>query len=334
MFDRHVLDLDAQAESERISSLLATTVRKTLRRSGAVVGISGGVDSSVVLALSVRSFGPEQVVAVIMPERDSERESETLAREVARHYGVNPIVEDITGCLEAFGCYRRRDEAIRRLFPQYDPAAGYRAKISLPPDLLDEDTLNVFALTVLTPGGRALTRPMPAPEFRQVAAASNFKQRARMSVLYYHAELNNYAVIGTANRNEHDLGFFVKHGDGGADVKPIAHLHKTQVYQLAGYLGVPETVRLRTPTSDTYSAPSTQQEFFFRLPFETMDLLWYAMDHAVPLPEVARVMNLTEKQVMRAYNDFARKRRATEYLRREPVAFGEEKTAAAVAPVA
>lgn len=332
MFDRHVLDLDARAESERIGSLLAATVRKTLRRSGAVVGISGGVDSSVVLALSVRSFGTEHVVPVIMPERDSEPESETLAREVARHYGVNPVVEDITGCLEAFGCYRRRDEAIRRLFPEYDPAAGYRAKISLPPGLLDEDTLNVFALTVLTPGGRTLTKPMPAPEFRQVTAASNFKQRARMSVLYYHAELNNYAVIGTANRNEHDLGFFVKHGDGGADVKPIAHLHKTQVYQLAGFLGVPETVQRRVPTTDTYSAPSTQQEFFFRLPFETMDLLWYAMDHGVPLAEVARAMNLTERQVVRAYNDFNRKRRATEYLRREPVAFGREKPAAAVAP--
>lgn len=333
MFDRHALDLDARAESERIASLLAATVRKTLRRSGAVVGISGGVDSSVVLALCARAFGSEHVVALIMPERDSDPESEALARQVARHYGVNPIVEDLTACLEALGCYRRRDEAIRRLVPEYDPAAGFRAKITLPPGLLDEDTLNVFALTVAAPGGGTITKPMPAAEFRQVAAASNFKQRARMSVLYYHAELRNYAVIGTPNRNEHELGFFVKHGDGGADVRPIVHLLKTQVYQLAEYLGVPEAVRRRAPTSDTYSAPSTQEEFFFRLPFETLDLLWYAMDRGVPLPEVARVMNLTERQVMRAYNDFARKRRATEYLRREPLAFGEE-TMAAVAPVA
>ncbi len=318
-FSRRALDLDPQAESDRIGSFLAQTVRQTLRRNGAVVGISGGVDSSVVLALCVRSLGPDRVRAIMMPEKDSDADSETLARELAEHCGVEPVVENMTACLEGFGCYRRRDESVRRVFPEYDPAGGYRAKITLPPNLLDEGTLNVFSLTILAPGGHTLTKPLPPREFCQIVAASNFKQRARMAMLYYHAELNHYAVVGTANKDEHDLGFFVKHGDAGVDVKPIEHLYKTQVYQLAEFLGIPEQIRRRPPTSDTYSAPSTQQEFFFRLPFETLDLLWFAMEKSIPTSEVASVMNLSEAQVSRAYNDFVRKGRTTEYLRLQPI---------------
>lgn len=326
-FSRHVLELEAQAEVERLRSALLRTVRKTLRRNGAVVGISGGIDSSVVLGLCAHAFGPLRVRAIMMPERDSDPDSEGLAREVAARYGVEPVLEDITGCLDGFACYRRKDEAIQRLFPEYDAARGYRSKITLPPNLLEGDALNVFSLTVLTPDGRAITKQLPAREFCQIVAASNFKQRARMSMLYYHAELNNYAVIGTANKNEHDQGFFVKYGDGGADVRPIAHLYKTQVYQLAEYLGVPDRIRRRVPTTDTYSAPTTQEEFYFRLPFETMDLLWYAMEHEAPVSEVAGVMHLTEQQVKRAYNHFVAKRRATEYLRHEPISLAPVRSA-------
>jgi len=286
---------------------------------GGVVGISGGIDSSVVLALCVRAFDPQHVVAVMMPEKDSDPDTERLSRLVAGHFGVEPILETITPILEGFGCYPRRDEAIRHVFPEYDATAGYKAKIGLPQNLLDEDTLNVFYLTIVTPDGNEKTQRLPIRDYYQIVAASNFKQRTRMAMLYYHAELRNYAVIGTANKNEHDQGFFVKFGDGGVDVKPIAHLYKTQVYQLARYLDVPEEIRSRPPTTDTYSAHSTQQEFFFRLPFETMDLLWYALENNVPISEVAQGMGLTEQQVQRVYNDLTRKQRTTEYLRMPPI---------------
>jgi NAD+ synthase len=175
--------------------------------------------------------------------------SEALAQGLAAHFGVQPLVEDITPALEGIGCYTRRDEAIRRVFPEYK--AGYKAKIVLPKSLLEDDTLNLFSLTIIAPDGEAKTKRLPSAEYLQIVAASNFKQRARMAALYYHAELLHYAVVGTANRNEHEQGFFVKHGDGGYDVKPIAHLLKTQVYQLAEYLGVPEEIRARTPITDT-----------------------------------------------------------------------------------
>ena len=318
-FDKKVLTIDPAAECERIVGMLRHTVRQVFRRFGGVVGISGGVDSSVVLALCVRAFGLQRVIALIMPEKDSDPESEALARMAAAHYGVNPSLEVITPVLEGFGCYPRRDEAIRRVFPEYDDALGYKAKIILPKNLLDEDTLNVFSLTIITPNGEEKTQRLPVRDYFQIVAASNFKQRTRMAMLYYHAELNNYAVIGTANKNEHDQGFFVKFGDSGVDVKPIAHLFKTQVYQLAEYLEVPEVIRVRPPTSDTYSAHSTQEEFFFRLPFETMDLLWFTQEQRVPIQQVAEIMGLSEQQIQRAWDDFSRKKRTTDYLRTPPI---------------
>jgi NAD+ synthase len=323
-FGKHIIQLDPAAETDRLVGLLRHNVRNVMRRYGGVLGISGGVDSSVVLALCVRAFGPQKVTALILPEKDSDPASEQLARQVAAHYGVEPRLEVITGALDGFGCYPRRDEAIQRVFPEYDASQGYTAKIVLPSNLLEENTLNVFYLTIITPGGQEKSTRLPLREYFQIVAASNFKQRTRMSFLYYYAELQNYAVIGTANKNEHDQGFFVKHGDAGVDLKPIAHLYKTQVYQLAEYRDVPEVIRTRPPTSDTYSAPTTQQEFFFRLPFETMDLLWYAQEHRVPVAEVAQVMGMTEAQVQHAFDDFDRKWRTTEYLRLPPVSFAPE----------
>jgi NAD+ synthase len=328
-FTRHSLDINPELETERIVQALRQHVHQTLRRRGGVLGISGGVDSSVVLALCARAFGPDNVTALLLPEKDSDPESEQLGRLVAGHFGVEPVLEVITPVLDGFGCYPRRDEAIRRLFPEYDAALGYKAKIVLPQNLLDQDTLNFFSLTIITPEGEEKTRRLPVREYSQIVAASNFKQRTRMSMLYYHAELRNYAVIGTGNKNEHFQGFFVKYGDGGVDIQPIVHLFKTQVYQLAEYLGVPKEIRRRPPTSDTYSAGSTQEEFFFRLPFAVMDVLWYAMEHDVPIAEVAQIMGLEEIQVQRAYNDFTRKQRTTDYLRMGPIQLSEPETALA-----
>ncbi|MCA9929552.1 MAG: NAD(+) synthase [Anaerolineales bacterium] len=320
-FSKQALVIDAAAETARLVASLRHTMGQVLHRRGAVVGISGGIDSSVVFALCVRAFGPERVTAVMMPEKDSDPDSEQLSRCLAQHYGVEPILEDITPVLGGFGCYRRRDAAIRRVFPEYDAAAGFKAKIVLPDNLLQDNAMNLFSLVIVLPDGREKCAPLALPEYLQIVAASNFKQRTRMAMLYFHAELRNYAVIGTANKNEHDQGFFVKYGDGGADIKPIVHLYKTQVVRLAEYLDVPEEIQKRPPTTDTYSATQTQEEFFFRMPFEVMDVLAYAQENGVPVSDVAEAMGLTQEQVQRAFNDFSRKRRTTAYLRTPPVAF-------------
>ncbi len=243
VFSRKVLELDPAVESERIVCWLRENMRG-LRRTGAVLGISGGIDSAVSFALCVRAFGPEKVTALMLPEKDSDPESEQLSRLLAKQFQVQPILECITPVLDGFGCYQRRDAAIKRVLPEYDAEAGYKAKIVLPGNLLDGNTLNIFSLTIVTPDGQEVHKRLPPQEFAQIVAASDFKQRTRMAMLYYHAELRNHAVIGTPNKNEHEQGFFVKHGDGGSDLMPIVHLYKTQVYQLARYLDVPAIIML------------------------------------------------------------------------------------------
>lgn len=316
-FNLRSLDLDCVKETERIILAMTETVYHQLHRQGAVVGISGGIDSSVVLALCARAFGPERVFGLLLPEKESSPESADLAHELASHYGVQTINENISGILDGFGCYRRRDEAIQRVIPEYEP--GWKVKIVLPGDLLDKGTLNVFYLVVSDLEGNEYRKRLPLREYYQIVASSNFKQRARTNMLYYHAELRNYAVLGTPNKNEHDLGFFVKWGDGGYDLAPIRHLFKTQVYQLADYLEVPVSIKSRVPTTDTYPGGSTQEEFFYRLPFKTLDAIWYGFDNGVPIGEIAADLNLTEIQVTHVINDIVRKNSTTNYLRSKPL---------------
>ncbi len=317
-FSKDTIKIDAAKEADRIAREMRRIVGLDFHKHGAVVGVSGGIDSSVCLALSVKAFGPKKVVGIAMPEADSNPDSELLAKKLAKQFGVELIVEDMTAALVGFGAYRRRDEAMKAVFPEYD-GKTYKSKIVLPTALGEKDTLNIFQLTIITPDGKEKTKRLPLKEYLQIVAASNFKQRSRMAMLYYHADRLNYAVIGTGNKNEHDQGFFVKWGDGGADIKAIAHLYKTQVYQLAPYLNIPKEIQERTPTTDTYSAECTQEEFFFRVPHEIGDLVWYGMENNIPVKEVASVLNFTEAQVVNIQNDIRRKLKTTEYLKANPV---------------
>jgi NAD+ synthase len=317
-FNKDSLRLDAAKVVEELSQAVLRQIRVTLKKGGAVVGVSGGIDSSMTAALCAKVLGPDKVLGVMMPEKDSSGESKILAEKLAKKFGFETVVEEITGGLDGMGCYRRRDEAMRQVFPDYDPAV-HKSKIVIPTNILEKDTFNFFNLTIEDKKGNSKTKRMPLGAYLQIVAASNLKQRLRMTTLYYHAEKRNWAVVGTGNKDEHAQGFFVKYGDGGADIKPIAHLFKIQVFQLAEYLGVPDEIIKRTPTTDTYSADVTQEEFFFGLDFYRMDMLWYAMENKVPPDEAAKVLGLTEEQVQRGYANIERKIKATEYLRMAPL---------------
>ena len=313
-----ILIEDVAAVTEKIIAKLREDVLHKLTRKGAVVGISGGIDSSVCMALSAKAFGPENVLGVMMPEKDSSSDSERLARDLAAKFGVRAIKEVLTDTLSGFRCYERRDEAVKRVFPEYDPAT-YKMKIGVKQTGLFNNLPPVFSLTIIDSKGTPQEKILPAKDYLQIVAASNFKQRSRMSMLYYHAEALYYAVIGTPNKHEQEQGFFVKYGDGGADVMPIGNLYKTQVYQLAKYLGVPQEIIDRTPTTDTYTAEQTQEEFFYQLPFELMDRFWYGFENGYSAKEVGVVMGETEERVAALYRNFERKRKTTEYLRMSPV---------------
>jgi NAD+ synthase len=317
VFDSSVLDLDLEAEAQKIQESMVRIVTRELRRKGVVVGISGGIDSSACLALSVRAFGPQRVCALIMPEVDSSGRSEALARELCANLGVEPIEENIGPALEALGCYRRRDEAIRSVFPEYDRT--YKQKIVLPQNLLESDRINFFSIVIESPDGEQKSGRLPLSAYLQVVASTNFKQRTRTTMEYFHADRLNYSVVGTPNRLEYDQGFFVKGGDGLADVKPIAHLYKTQVYALARHFGLPSAICDSTPTTDTYSLPQTQEEFYFALPYDKMDLMLYAYTNGVPAETVADGMGLTVDQVGRVFKDIEAKRKTTRPLHLSPI---------------
>lgn len=316
MFDKDVLRLNPSEEVDRITAALREQVLGQLRRRGAVVGISGGVDSSVVAALCARAFGPDKVLGLFMPERHSSDDALTLGRTLTEHLGIQACVEDIGSALESLGCYERQIEAIRSVVPEY--GEGWKCKLVLP-SILEGDRLNITRLTVQDPSGNVDTVRLNLSAYLQIVAATNYKQRVRKMTEYYHADRLNYAVSGTPNRLEYDQGFFVKQGDGSADFKPIAHLYKSQVYQLAGYLDVPDEIRRRPPTTDTFSMPQTQEEFYFALPYDRMDLCLYALNNAVPAEEAAPVVGLSVAQVGRVYRDIEAKRRATRYLHMRPL---------------
>jgi NAD+ synthase len=317
-FSKDILHLENIEEvCADIMKKLRADVAQKLQRRGGVVGISGGIDSSVVMALTSRALGPEKVLGVMLPERDSSDESRLLAEELAAKFGVKAIVEDITGALDGFDCYGRRDEAISNVMPGFDPEKD-KSKIEIKQNI-GENIPAIFSITVIKPDGEVISKLLPAKEYLQIVAASNFKQRSRMSMLYYHAERLHYAVIGTPNKHEVEQGFFVKYGDGGADVMPIGHLFKTQVYQIARHLGVPEGIIARTPTTDTYTAEQTQEDFFYQLPFEVMDLIWYGWENGYPAAEVAPVMKKSVQEIENIYKSFDRKKKTTEYLRMKPI---------------
>jgi NAD+ synthase len=307
-----------QAEAtEKIAATLRQQVGEVLNRRGLVVGMSGGIDSSVCAALAVRAVGPARVFGLMMPEQESDGRSLDLAARWADELGIAYAVEDITPMLAAVGCYQRRNAAIRRVMPEFQD--DWRCKVVLSGGRLDSDRLNVSYLAVEMPEGGVRQVRLPAAEYREIVAATNFKQRLRTMLEYFHADRLHYAVVGTPNRLEYDQGFFVKGGDGLADVKPIAHLYKSQVYELAEYLDVPAAIRSRPPTTDTYSLPQTQEEFYFALPAATLDLVLYAHNLGRDPAAVAQDLGRTPDEAARALRDIEQKRATTRYLHLSPL---------------
>jgi NAD+ synthase len=310
-----ILKIDPASEAERIAASIRDLVFKKLRRKGAVVGVSGGIDSAVVACLCARALGPERVLVLFTPEADSSPDSLRLGKLLTESLGAPSLLEDITPILQAAGCYQRRDAAIRQLVPEYGPR--HKCKLVLP-DLLNADRYPIYFMVVQSPAGETKQVRLTADAYLGVLAATNLKQRTRKLIEYYYADLKHYVVVGTPNRLEYDQGFFVRYGDGAADAKPIAHLYKSQVYQLAAYLGIPEEIQQRAPTTDTYSLEQSQEEFYFSLPLEKMDLCLYGKNKGIAASELAPLAGLSVQQVERVYNLIDAKRNATRYLHMAP----------------
>ncbi len=316
-----VLNLACEEATEEICTKIRETVRR-FKKKGVVVGVSGGIDSSCVTALAVRALGKNRVQTLLMPEGESHGsdESTRLGRLLTETFELEPALEDLTALLNGAGCYERRIEAIRTCLPEY--GEGWKSKIVLP-SVVDSDQYRIYSIVAQSPEGKLIKKRLSPDGYLGIVAGTNFKQRARKMMEYYHADRLNYLVAGTPNRLEYDQGFFVKGGDGLADLKPIAHLYKTQVYQLAEYLGVPKEICSRPPTTDTYSLPQSQEEFYFSLPYDRMDLCLWAKNNGFSAEDTGEALGLTGEQVERVYRDIDSKRKFAEYLRAPAVLVNE-----------
>ncbi len=316
-----VLEIDHETEINNISAKIRSALVEQARRRGLVVAVSGGIDSSVCVALAAAAMGKEKTYGLLLPERDSSPESLEKGEILCSHLGIEYRVEDIAPVLDAFGCYRWRDEAIKRVFTDYSD--GWKNKIVISGGL--EGKFNYFKLVVQSPDGETREKRLGASEYLQIVAATNFKQRTRKTYEYFHADRLNYAVVGTPNRLEYDQGFFVKNGDGAADIKPIAHLYKTQVYSLARYMELPEPICSAAPTTDTYTLPQGQDEFYFALPYDKMDIALWCHNHGVEPGILGEYLEITENQARYIYKDIETKRRTTRYLHDKPILMEEIK---------
>jgi NAD+ synthase len=314
-FNENILDIDPEKETQRVCAFIEKQLL-SWRKNGAVIGISGGIDSAVCAELLVRTLGKDRVFGLILPEKESSPKSAIYAEKQAQKMGIPYETVDITPTLEGFGTYAKRDEVIKGLFPEY--GEEYRSKITLPSGLLERDALSFFTLTIEDREGRIQSARLKKDALNAIVAATDSKQRTRMMHLFYYAESLYYVVCGTTNRSETIQGFFVKYGDGGVDIEPMAHLYKVQVYALGEYLGVIQEIVDRDPSPDTYSFEVSDEEFYFRMPYDKLDLLLYAWENDVAIEDVCAVMDLEEAQVIRAFRDFKSKYKATEHLREMP----------------
>jgi NAD+ synthase len=315
-----VLTIDLEKEAERIASRIRDCMKNQLKRRGIVIGLSGGIDSSVSAALAVKALGKSRVFGLEMPERHSAKETTSLSRSVIDHLGIDSLRIDISPILESVGFYRLYDEAVRLVIPEY--SEGWKSKIVIS-SIFEHQGFSLLSVVAHSPDGETVTARLPLKPYLEIVAATNFKQRTRKMLEYYHADRLNFAVAGTPNRLEYDQGFFVKLGDGAADIKPIAHLYKTQVYQMAEFLGIPEEIRKRPPTTDTYSLPQGQDEFYFSLPYREMDLCLYGKNKGMEPSVVAPAVGLLPEQVQKVYDDIDTKRATTRYLHMKPLLMDE-----------
>jgi NAD+ synthase len=316
-FSKDILKINCASEADKIVVFIRDQMQ-SMHRKGIVIGLSGGIDSALSAALSVKAIGKEKVLALLLPDKESSPQSAEFASKQAKLLGIEAITVEITPVLEAFGTYEKRDAVARSIYPEF--SESHKLKITLPSDILNKDSYNFFNLTVVDPQGTTKTTRLNNEQAQGIIAATCTKHRTRMMTQYYYSEKNNYLVCGTTNKSEAIQGLFVKYGDGGVDIEPIAHLYKNQIFQLAEYIGVIPEIISRAPCPDTYSAPVTDEEWFFRMPFKMLDLLLYAWENKVDIPEVCRVMELTEEQVKRVFRDFASKHKTTEHLRQFPPA--------------
>jgi len=275
-----------------VSTFLHDEIFEKFHKRGAIIGLSGGIDSAVTMELCAKALGPEKILGLTMFEKESNEHSKSLISRISKNYDVKIENIDITDILDSYGVYSNREEIVKNIFPNFNSDCKYR--VVVPPNF---NSIGMPYLEVLDDENKQHKLKITSSDFLSLTAATSIKHRVRMSLLYYHAEKNNLSVVGTTNKSEFLQGYFVKYGDGGSDIEPLVNFYKSQVYQIGDFLNIDNDIMINAASPDVWSYSTTDEEFFYTVPYNIVDLILYSRLNNLSVSEIQQLSNLSEEKI-------------------------------------
>ena len=302
-----------------ITNFIKNEVFEIYQKKGVAVGLSGGIDSAITAALCTKSIGSEKILGLILPEKESDVNSKNLALQIAEKYNIETKSIDITNILESFGVYENKERIVKEKFPNYNEKCKYR--VVVPPKL--ENNIGMPFLEILDNENTLHKLKISSFDFLNLTAATSIKHRVRMTMLYNYAEKNNFAVVGTTNKTEYLQGYFVKYGDGGSDIEPLVHLYKTQIYEIANFLKLPEKIINQDASPDVWSFKTSDEEFFYAVPYNIVDLILYARERNLSINDISKFSNLSSEKIEKLIQFQNQKQSKSQTMRENPHSIDE-----------
>jgi len=302
-----------KTDVENMCTFLQGEISVKSQKSGAIVGLSGGIDSTVTMALCAKALGSEKTLGLTMFEKESSPSNKDLINEIAQNYDIKIENIDITPILDSFGVYSYREKIVKKKFPDFNSNCKYR--VVVPPNF---SSIGIPYLEILDEENQNHKIKISSSDFLTLTSATSIKHRVRMTLLYFHAEKNNLSVVGTTNKSEYLQGYFVKYGDGGSDIEPLVNLYKSQIYQIGNFLNVPEDILNNDASPDVWSYSTTDEEFFYTVPYEIVDLILYAREKKLSIVEIKKLSNLPEEKIQNLLRFQDIKQRKSQHMRDLP----------------
>lgn len=305
---------DIEKTVDSLSNYIKSEVFEIFQKKGVVLGLSGGVDSAVTAALCAKSLGSEKILGLIMPEKESGSSSQQLAQQVAKKYNIETKIIDISKILESFGVYQTKEKIVKEKFSGFNSTCKYR--VVVPPKL--ENNVGIPYLEILDKKNEKHKIKISSSEFLTLTSATSIKHRVRMATLYFHGEKNNLAIIGTTNKSEYLQGYFVKYGDGGSDIEPLVNLYKSQIYQLGEFFDIPGEILTADASPDVWSFTTSDEEFFYSVPYNIVDLILYARENNLPVNEIQKISQIPKQQIENLIRFQNQKQKKSQHMRESP----------------